>query len=102
MKIFRPKLQNLMSLIKDAVKSGRYIISNHAYQRLRDRQVSVPQLEHVLSKGFHEEKKDKFDFKYNSWNYSICGFTPERRKVRIIVSFEEMDLVIVTVINLDN
>ena len=95
------KQDNLLTKIAEAVLSGRYVISSHAYQRTQDRLVPVPHVEHVLLNGFHERRKDKFESLFNSWNYAIRGSTPERVKVRVIVAFSDDDLLVVTVINLD-
>jgi hypothetical protein len=92
---------HLLAKISSAILSGRYVISNHAFKRAKDRSVSVPHVEYALLNGFHEPRKDKFEVFYHSWNYSIRGTTPDQIKVRIIVAFESDDLLVVTVINLD-
>ena len=97
----RNKQVNLLTKIAEAVLSGRYIVSNHAFQRTKDRLIPVPHVEHVLIQGFHEQKKDKFDSHFDSWNYAIRGTTPDRTKARIIVAFTDDGLLVVTVINLD-
>ncbi len=97
----RSKQDNLLAKIAEAVQSGRYIVSNHAFQRTKDRLIPVPQVEHVLLHGFHEQRKDKFDVHFDSWNYAIRGTTPDRTKARIIVALTDDGLLVVTVINLD-
>jgi hypothetical protein len=97
----RSKQHNLLAKIAEAVKSGSYVISSHAFQRTKDRLVPVPHVEHVLLSGFHEPRKDKFDENFDGWNYAIRGSTPDRTKVRVIVAFSDEGLLVVTVINLD-
>jgi hypothetical protein len=97
----KSKHVNLLAKIADAVNSGRYMISSHAFQRSKDRLVPVPHVEHVLLNGFHESRKDRFESIYGSWNYAIRGSTPDRVKIRVIVAFSDDDLLVVTVINLD-
>jgi hypothetical protein len=97
----KSKLPNLLAKIADAVNSGRYMISNHAYQRAKDRLVPVPHVEHVLLNGFHEPRKDRFESIYDSWNYAIRGSTPDQVRIRVIVAFADDGLLVVTIINLD-
>lgn len=54
----------------------------------------------VLANGFHERRKDKFEEKFNSWNYAIRGKTLDNRSLRVVVAFEE-DMLIITAIDLD-
>lgn len=97
----KSKHDNLLIKIADAVSSGRYMISSHAFQRAKDRLVPVPHVEHVLLNGFHEPRKDRFESIYDSWNYAIRGNTPDRVRIRVIVAFSDDDILVVTVINLD-
>lgn len=97
----RVKEDNLLAKIAEAVQSGCYVISGHAFQRVKDRLVPVPYVEYVLLHGFHEQRKDKFDSHFGSWNYAIRGITPDQTKVRVIVTFADDGLLVVTVINLD-
>ena len=96
-----PKIPNLMAKVKDAISTGEYSISNHAYGRAIDRLVSIPHVERVLLNGFHEKRKDSFSNDFSSWRYSICGKSPDRLSVRVIVTFAGDRLLIVTVINLE-
>lgn len=97
----RKKIVGLEQRVVDAVKSGNYIISNHAYVRSEDRLIPIPHVEHVLLHGFHEKRKDTFKEEFDSWNYSIRGRSPDRVNTRIVVTFTEDGLLVVTVINLD-
>jgi hypothetical protein len=96
-----PKAERLLERIAEAVKAGRYVVSDHAYERSRDRLVPIPHVEHVLLHGFHEARKDQFNVDYNAWRYAIRGKSPDRVPVRVVVTFAEDGLLVVTVINLD-
>ena len=96
-----PKIADLHERIADAVASGHYIVSNHAYERAHDRLIPIPHVEHILLHGFHEKRKDTFKEEFIAWNYSIRGKSPDRVNVRVVVTFTENDLLVVTVINLD-
>lgn len=77
----------------------RYV--KHARERLDQRQVTYLEVEYVLQNGFNEKAKDRFDEEHNAWNYAIRGKTIDGRKLRIIASFYEDDLLVITVIDLD-
>jgi len=53
---------------------------------------------YILRHGFHEKAKGKFDLAYDAWNYAIRGKTVDRRNLRVIVSFDEENMLIITVI----
>ena len=97
----KPKISNLMEKIAEAVGRGEYLISNHAYLRSRDRLIPTAHVEHILLHGFHEQKKDSFRREFGSWNYAIRGKSPDKFNARIVVTFTEEDLFVITVINLD-
>ena len=48
-----------------------------------------------------EKRKDKFDEAYNSWNYSVRGKTVDLRELRVIVSFDDSGMLIITAIDLE-
>jgi hypothetical protein len=50
--------------------------------------------------GYHEKKKDKFNNFHHVWNYSVRGKTVDRRELRVIVSFDENGMLIITAIEL--
>lgn len=55
---------------------------------------------YVLRRGWHEKRKDVFDAHYLAWNYAIRGKTADGRQLRVVVSFENKDLLIITAIAL--
>ena len=95
------KVSDLLKKIREAIESGDFFESAHAVERAIERNIIADEYEHVLKTGFHESKKDVFDELYNTWNYAIRGKTLENRELRIIVSFDENDLLIITVIDLE-
>ena len=74
--------------------------TRHGNERQRERQITRPEIFFVLRHGHHEKKKDKFDAHYSAWNYSVQGKTVDRRELRIIVSFDENGMLIITAIEL--
>lgn len=58
--------------------------------------------EYVLKTGWHEKRKDTYDeIEYKTWNYAIRGKTVDARELRVIVSFAEDGMLIITVIELE-
>lgn len=90
-----------MQDIRDCVLSGRIRYTYHADVRGRERLISPLDVKHALLNGHHEPKKDKFDSPYQEWNYSIRGKTVDGDKVRIVISFDEPNLIVVTAIRLE-
>ena len=96
------KLSNLMEAIRSALASGRYLYSEHVHESMFKRHLSVGDVKRVLTTGFHEKKKDKYEEMHESWNYAIKGCTVDERNVRVVVAFDkETHLIIITAIDLD-
>lgn len=58
-------------------------------------------MRYVLTTGYREPKKDEFKTEHQAWNYAMKGKTIDNRKLRIIVSLDKDDLLIITVIDLE-
>ena len=89
-----------MALIKTCLDEGRFLDTRHAIERKTERQITRPEILFVLRRGHHEKKKDRFDERYRAWNYSIRGKTVDRRELRVIISFDENGMLIITAIEL--
>jgi hypothetical protein len=48
------------------------------------------------------KNKDHYQDRYKSWNYAIRGKTIDRRDVRVIVAFDENNMLIITAIELES
>jgi hypothetical protein len=97
----KTKCTNLLKEIETAVRSGNYIYTGHAQERLQQREVTRQEVKQVLKNGHHEKRKDHFDETYDEWNYSVKGNTVDKRKLRLIISFDENNLLVITVIDLE-
>ena len=54
-----------------------------------------------MESGYHEKSKDEFKVEWQAWNYAIRGRTIDRRELRVAVSFDDEDsLLIITAIDL--
>ena|SRR5271170_3613991 len=95
-----PKISNLMETIRKCIEEGRYLDTRHATQRRAERNVTRPEYLHALLNGYHEKRKDKFEEAYKAWNYSIRGKTIDARALRVIASFDENNMLIITAMDL--
>lgn len=94
----------LMKAIKEALDNQSYFFTAHAKVRSKQRKnVDEFQVVRILrSKSkYHEPKKDTYSDDFETWNYSIRGSTVDDEDVRVILSFDESNMLIITVINLD-
>ena len=102
MKHRRPKILCILEKVKRCISNGNYLDTRHALERQDQRNITRPEVIYVLQTGHHEKHKDKFDDIYNSWNYAIKGKTVDKKPLRIIVSFDENNMLIITAIELRN
>ena len=94
------KVRNLLTVVNQKLKKGQYRYAAHASLRLQERKVTRLEVRQALQNGSHEEIKDKFNHDHKLWNYSIRGKTIDGRSLRVIVSFDKKNMLIITVINL--
>ena len=65
-----------------------------------ERNLQAPDILNVLETGYHEEGKDKWDETYQAWNYAIRGYTSDKDGLRVVVSFYDVNMLIITVIRI--
>lgn len=94
------KLPNLLDEIRSRIEAGRFLDTVHSAERQSERSLTRQEILYVLKNGFHEPKKDRFDERYKAWNYAIRGKTVDGRILRVIVSFDAEELLIITAIEL--
>ncbi len=94
------KVKNLLAEVTLHIDSGRYLDTRHALARQKERGISRPEVIFVLRHAYHEKRKDRFDEKYAAWNYALRGKTMDRKELRIIVSFDQAGMLIITAIEL--
>lgn len=96
------KRTDLINDVKEAARDGRYLdLTKHATERSEERSIIRTEYEFVLKTGWHEKAKDRYDERYKAWNYAIRGKTVDKRSLRVIVSFDEDNLMVITVIDLE-
>jgi len=94
------KETHLLEKIKTCIESGQYLDTRHASQRKTERSITRPDIIYVLLNGHHEAKKDKYELSFQAWNYSIRGKTIDNENLRVIISFDENGMLIITAIRL--
>ena len=105
----RPNKKNdydLYNLLFKKESSGEYVFKKHAKLRQKDRSISDLDILGILvgkknKKRRRNKGKDKFENKHQDWNYCIEGLNLENRKIRIIISFEDNLLLIITAMWID-
>jgi hypothetical protein len=55
---------------------------------------------YVLQNGYHEKKKTIFHEASQKWRYAIRGKTPDFLELRIVITFDETNMIIITVVDL--
>ncbi len=55
---------------------------------------------YVLHQGSHEKKKTFFHEASQKWRYSIRGKTPDSLELRVVITFDENEMIIITVVDL--
>ncbi len=63
--------------------------------------INLAEALHILKSGYEEKRKTCFDQEKNAWKYAIRGKTiRDEIDARIIIAFDEEQLLIITVINI--
>ena len=66
-----PKIENLLSEIRECIETGNYRISIHSHVRQEERCIDLTDVRYVLKNGYHEKVKTRFDEAFNTWKYAI-------------------------------
>lgn len=94
-----PQVDKLFDFIGAHLDAGRYRLSIHAFERQYQREIQLPDILHVLRFGWHEKQKTRFDEVFKKWKYSIRGETLNRSPVRVIIAFDDTEMLVITVMH---
>ncbi len=94
-----PQIGNLMAMIQERIDQGAYRLTLHALDRQDEREIDLPDVLYVLKNGYHERAKNSFDDAFKTWKYAVRGKTVELIEIRIIVAFDENEMLIITVMH---
>lgn len=93
------KLLDVMKSIRECIIAGQYQFSKHALDRVVERRIDIATTKHVLLNGCEDKPKTRFDKSNNKWKYAIKGTTLDDLLVRVIVTFDEKGLLVITVMH---
>ena len=96
----------LWKLISDKISSGHYLFLAHAKEKLGERNISEFETLAILENKNHRnrkrnKKKDAYNPSFADWTYCIEGNDIDENKIRIIISFDETNMLVITVIRID-
>ncbi|MBH47249.1 MAG: hypothetical protein CME71_03665 [Halobacteriovorax sp.] len=94
--------KELYRLLSEKIASGDYVFKKHAKQRLEDREINDLEVLDILQgkskRDRHRNKsKDKYESGNQDWNYCIEGQNLDKYRIRIIISFADDLMPIITV-----
>lgn len=90
---------NFLPWIRACIELGRYRQSKHAIDRELERTIGLPDVLYVLKNGYHEKQKTSFDEAFQTWKYAIRGKTLDEIDIRIIIAFDDNEMMIITVMH---
>jgi hypothetical protein len=67
---------------------------------MKDRDITLPDTIYVLKKGRFEKQKTCFDERSKKWRYAIRGKTRDNVEIRVVITFDDKGMIIITVIDL--
>ena len=97
--------RELLSLLEEKIRKGKYVFLNHAKQRLTDRSVIDIEVLDILEgksgrRRRRNKSKDKYEEGYSDWNYCIEGYNSDDVKIRVIFSFDDEHMLVITIIRI--
>ena len=95
------KRQDIQTDIRTLLQSPLgYLETEHAKQRMRERDITRQEVWHVLVNGWREPRKDKWSDEFNEWKYAIRGTTLDGRTLRVIVAVIN-SVIVITAMEID-
>ena len=87
---------------RERIHQGRFRDTRHTIERRQVRDITILEIRQVIDSGYHEKSKDEYKLEWKAWNYALRGRTIDGRELRVAVSFDVEDvLLIITAIDLD-
>ena len=95
------KIADVLKKVRECVEKGRYYDTSHATLRKNQRQIGLTHILYVLRHGYHEKRKDQYKPEHGDWTYAIRGKSIDGKDIRIAIAFDEDDMLIITVIEVE-
>jgi len=67
---------------------------------MEERDVQFFDAMYVLQNGHHEKKKTFYHEASKKWRYAIRGETPDFLELRVVITFDESNMIVITVVDL--
>jgi len=91
-----------VKVVSDALRNNTIEYSDHALQRMDERDITVFEVEQIIKYGQREPGLDEYDKKFEYWRYVIRNQKVNDRNMAISVDIEDCpDTIIVTVMLVD-
>lgn len=95
-----PKHNELLETIRQCIEEGNYWDTRHVTMRQVERSITRLEILYVLKHGYHEPFKDNYDKTHQAWNYAVRGKTIDGEELRVIISFDNLGMFIITAITI--
>ena len=90
------KIAQVLVKIRECIEADRYVETIHFQLRKLQRNIDFQDVLFVLLNGRHEARKDQYDESFQSWNYAIRGRSLDDEEIRVVISFDDEGLLIIT------
>jgi hypothetical protein len=80
--------------ILEHIEKGRYRLTKHADEELKNDDLDLKDALDILKNGTHNRKKTEFNNKHQMWHYAIEGITKDLNNIRVIIAFSGEMLII--------
>jgi hypothetical protein len=94
------KNRAIAGVTRQAMIEGRYRLTTHVIERMRERDVDQLQIKDVLLNGRRENDRDRYSEKHHAWSYSWRGGLEDGRELRVVVVEASPGILVVTVVDL--
>lgn len=99
-----PKDPNVEGRMRSLLGLGNVRCVPHANTRMGERNIIYYEILQALHSSKYIEGRDRYSTEWNSWEYTFEGYTMDKKKIRVGVSFETTvkgeKLLIITVIDI--
>ena len=95
------KLATILDEAKRAIKDGCLIPSNHAQERMAERDIDLADVEEAISCGHREPRKDSLTPDKTAWKYAIRAKLSNQKEIRVVVTKLDNGVLLITAIDLN-
>jgi hypothetical protein len=96
----QPKRADVMAEVARHVNRGTLLFTGHAIESMEIDNIEQDDVLHALRNGARAERHDEYSSTYSTWNYSIHGSSPDGCRMRVVVTFRMVEMVVVTAFEL--